>query len=167
MRPLLLPLLAAAVLVPLTASAATPTTVTQQAFGGAPLGKSKAFYKAHFGTPNRLEVLEGGYQRIVFTSLKLEVYFRRGYAGGVAILSWHQRFRTAEGVGPCTTLAKLESAYGHVMKPFRLGGKIEGYRVGKLFFARTGSRVGVVQLSGAGGPPFLALNALSCGTPGA
>ena len=76
---------------------------------------------------------------------------------------WDEQYRTAARVGPCSTAAQLKRAYGTRLRPFRLQGKMVGYRLGRLFFAvEDGKRVGVVQLSSTALPPYAALNSLSC-----
>ena len=147
------------------AGAAVPKTITQTSLGGAPLGKSKAYYISHFGSPYRLDRLEGNYERLVFTKLKVEVYFRSTALakGGAGIVTWSKTFRTVDGVGPCSSLETLESAYGDKLKPFRVGGKIQAYWVGKLLFATKGTkRVTAVTLTSARLAPFVGLNASDC-----
>jgi len=75
-------LLAAAV-----ASALVAPTISAYGIGGAPLGKSRQFYRAHFATPVVLEQLEGGLMRLTFPKLRLQVYFKRDGVGAIGILT--------------------------------------------------------------------------------
>lgn len=65
---------------------------------------------------------------------------------GRAIVVPGRLYRTKAGVGPCSKLATLESAYGDLMKPLRASGKIVAYRVGNLVFGaeRPGEVTGVM-----------------------
>ncbi len=145
----------------------TPT-ITQHAIGGAPLGKSRDFYRAYFGQPALTEQLEGGLTRLTFTKLRLQVYFKRGGPAAIGILTWSSRFRTARGIGPCSPLSALRRTYGSQLKPFHFAGTIAAYRLGRLWFTtKAGQTVGVVQLTGKGLTVFPALNSLRCGDAGA
>ena len=91
------------------------------------------------------------------------MFFRSSGGGAIGIVVWDEQYRTAARVGPCSTAAQLKRAYGTRLRPFRLQGKVVGYRLGRLFFAvEDGKRVGVVQLSSTALPPYAALNSLSC-----
>jgi hypothetical protein len=149
-------------------ASASTFLITQTSMGGAPLGKSRAFYRAAFPPPVFRESLEGGLDRLTFGSLSLQAYFRRSGAGAIGLLTWNRRFHTAAGIGPCSPLTALRRAYGRQLKPFRLGGRVAAYRLGRLIFTvgATG-KVGVVQLSTRALSLFTALNALRCGDAGA
>ena len=156
-------LLAAAV-----ASALVAPTIGTYGIGGAPLGKSRQFYRAHFAKPVVVEQLEGGLMRLTFPKLRLQVYFKHDGVGAIGILTWNRKFHTAKGIGPCSSLADLRHAYGSQLKPFRFAGTIAAYRLGNLWFTtKAGQTVGVVELAGKGMTVFPALNALRCGDAGA
>jgi hypothetical protein len=156
-------LLAAAV-----ASVLVAPTITPHGIGGAPLGKSRQFYRTHFATSVVVEQLEGGLMRFTFPRLRLQVYFKRDGVGAIGILTWNRTFHTAKGIGPCSSLADLRRAYGSQLKPFRFARTIAAYRLGDLWFTtKAGQTVGVVELAGKGLTVFPALNALRCGDAGA
>ena len=69
-------------------------------------------------------MLENNYSRLVFTKRKVEVYFKGTVDKGVEITTWNKAYKTAAGVGPCSTVAKLKAAYGNKLKPFKQGGRI-------------------------------------------
>jgi hypothetical protein len=70
------------------------------------------------------------------------VYFKGLTDTAVEVTTWNRTFKTAEGVGPCTTVAQLKKAYGSRLRPSprnTLGGKVYAYLVGRsLIFATPG-----------------------------
>ena len=136
--------------------------ITQISIAGAKLGLSRTVYRKPFGGAPKLARLEGGLTRLDFPR-NASVFFRSSGGGAIGIVVWDEQYRTAARVGPCSTAAQLKRAYGTRLRPFRLQGKVVGYRLGRLFFAvEDGKRVGVVQLSSTALPPYAALNSLSC-----
>ena len=136
--------------------------ITQTSIAGAKLGLSRTAYRKPFGGKPKIARLEGGLTRLDFPR-NASVFFRSSGGGAIGIVVWGEQYRTAARVGPCSTAAQLKRAYGARLRPFRLQGKVVGYRLGRLFFAvEDGKRVGVAQLSTAKLPPFAALNSLSC-----
>lgn len=110
--------------------------------------------------PKPVEVMTENFGFRKVTSHGVVVYFhgpyagQPGYVGAQAIITWSSRLRTAEGVGPCSTVAALRKTYGDRLKPFRVaallpGRKLAGlYSLGSLFFTVTpAGRVGAVGLS--------------------
>jgi hypothetical protein len=77
--------------------------------------------------------------RLVFSKRKLSVYFVDGIKGSTEITTWNPTYRTAAGVGPCTTIPRLKVAYGRRLKPSKFntqGGVVYAWTVGKnLIFA--------------------------------
>ena len=58
------------------------------------------------------------------------------------ITTWNKDFRTAAGVGPCSSIADLKSAYGNALSRRRtntIDGKVYAYMVGHLIFGANGS----------------------------
>ena len=114
--------------------------------------------------PVRLDRLEDGYVRLVSPRQKLESYFRIGTKGVAVVTTWNRQLTTGEGIGPCSTVAALEAAYGSRLVPFRQGGRIVAYRLGNLIFTvEGGRRVGVVALGRGTQATYVALNATECG----
>lgn len=142
--------------------------ISQTAIGGARLGRPQGEYLNLFRRPVERSQLEGGLTRLGLAGLDLEVYFRKGRDAAIGILTWNPAFRTAAGIGPCSRISMLTRVYGARLKPFRFAGRIAAYRLGRLWFtAEEDGRVGVVQLGTSALPVFVALNAPTCGTPGA
>ncbi len=143
-------------------AAATHTQyrITQTSISDAKLGLPEATYAQAFGRP-RYNQLEDGFKRIDYAR-RASVFFR-SKGGAIGIVVWGKQYRTDARVGPCSTVAQLKRAYGARLKPFRVQGKVVGYRLDRLFFAvEDGKRVGVVQLSSSALPSYAALNSLSC-----
>ena len=144
------------------AATAPVLRITQTSIAGAKLGLSRTAYRKPFGGKPKIARLEGGLTRLDFPR-NASVFFRSSGGGAIGIVVWGEQYRTAVRVGPCSTAAQLKRAYGARLLPFRLQGKVVGYRLGRLFFAvEDGRHVGVVQLSAGRLPVFAALNSLSC-----
>lgn len=136
--------------------------ITQTSIAGTKLGLARAAYRKPFGGAPKVAQLEGGLTRLDFPR-SASVFFRSSGGGAIGIVVWGEQYRTAARIGPCSTAAQLKRAYGARLKPFRLQGKVVGYRLDRLFFAvEDGKQVGVVQLSSSALPPYAALNSLSC-----
>ena len=146
-----------------SATATAPVVrITQTSIAGAKLGLSRAAYRKPFGGAPKVSQLEGGLTRLDYPR-NASVFFRSSGGGAIGIVVWDEQYRTVARVGPCSTAAQLKRAYGARLKPFRLQGKVVGYRLDRLFFAvEDGKRVGVVQLSSSALPPYAALNSTSC-----
>ena len=155
-------MLVALVLAGAAAATAPDFPITQTSIGAAKLGLPRTAYRKPFGGAPGVARLEGGLTRLDFPR-RASVFFRSSGGGAIGIVVWGEQYRTAARVGPCSTAAQLKRAYGTRLRPFRLQGKLMGYRLGRLFFAvEDGRQVGVVQLSTDKLPVFAALNSLSC-----
>jgi hypothetical protein len=154
--------LSSLVLVGAAGATAPVLRITQTSIAGAKLGLPRAAYRKPFGGVPKVSQLEGGLTRLDYPR-NASVFFRASGGGAIGIVVWDEQYRTAARIGPCSTAAQLRRAYGTRLRPFRLQGKIVGYRLDRLFFAvENGKRVGVVQLSSSALPPYAALNSLSC-----
>jgi hypothetical protein len=120
-----------------------PPAITPTSIAGATLGLQAEDYKALFGVGWREDVLKGpDYPVLIYFGRKLEVYFEHPGGGAVEITTWDKNFRTAAGVGPCSTIDELEHAYGNALRPSRpntVDGKIFAYTVGHMIFAANGA----------------------------
>ncbi|MDX6483647.1 MAG: hypothetical protein QOE95_1418 [Gaiellaceae bacterium] len=144
------------------AATAPVPRITQTSIAGTKLGLARGAYRKPFGGAPKVAQLEDGLTRLDFPR-SASVFFRSSGGGAIGIVVWGEQYRTAARIGPCSTAAQLKRAYGPRLKPFRLQGKVVGYRLDRLFFAvENGKRVGVVQLSSPALPPYAALNSLSC-----
>ena len=121
--------LAAAIAIPVALAATKPAAITPTSIAGAKLGLGKIAYTRLLGRPVRFEAAAGGkvtepgfqqpanFTRLVFAKREMDVYFQDGVDRATIITTWNKAFRTAGGVGPCSTLAQLEKAYGSRLKP--------------------------------------------------
>ena len=128
--------------------------ISQNAIAGAPLGREPKYYFKHFG-PVAFTMAGGtNYPTMSFQGPEVAVYFpaqkRKGARPGQherahIIATWNKAYRTAAGIGPCSTLAAAQSAYGARWKPSphaivwkHTGGVQSAYVVGNnLIFAIT------------------------------
>jgi hypothetical protein len=147
---------------PLAAAQPAPG-ITQSSIAGIRLGASRLAATARLVPPVQVSRLEDGYLRLGSTRQAVESYFRTGTKGVAVVTTWSRRLRTAERIGPCSTVAALEHVYGSRLVPFRRGGRIVAYRLGLLVFTvEGGKRVGVVALGRGPESVYVALNATEC-----
>jgi hypothetical protein len=137
------------------ASGHARTEITERAIAGAPLGRSARYYERHFG-PARASIASGpNFPTLAFQQPEVAVYFPARGRPAHIITTWNRSYRTAAGIGPCSTLAAAQHAYGARWKPSPEGivlkhthGVHSAYIVGsRLIFetqdARTISAVGL------------------------
>jgi serine/threonine protein kinase len=119
-----------------------PPSISQTAIAGAELGESADAYKHRFGSSREDIFVQPNFQTLIFQQRKIAVYFKRAVDAGIIITTWNNAFRTATGVGPCSTIDQLEAAYGSKLRPSKFNtirGKVYAYTVGKnLLFAANG-----------------------------
>jgi tRNA A-37 threonylcarbamoyl transferase component Bud32 len=128
-------------------SDSTTPSITPTSIAGAPLGLRRAAYEQILGKGVRVEQPEEpgrtGYATVAFERPKVWVFFPDGFdAPGEIIVTWNEEFKTATGIGPCSTIDELEAAYGDKVRPDyfgTIGQKHFMYDVGRsLLFAATG-----------------------------
>lgn len=164
-----------ALLVP-AAWAATAPSITLHSIAGAKLGLDVNVYKKLLGKPVRYEAAKGGdlslpgfqqpegWYRLISPRRKTEVFFAANGQPGEIVTTWNKSYRSADGVGPCSSFEKLKAAYGSRLKPNPgntdpTGGTVYSYIVGRsLIFelsdpkkpGRHVTSVGLYDGSGAG-----------------
>lgn len=160
--------LALATILAPTALGARRAAITPSSIAGAKLGLSSLKYRALLGSPVLYERAAGGdltepgfqqpsdYSRLLFTKRKLAVFFQLPQVSkAIQITTWNKAYRTAQGVGPCSTVAALRAAYGTRLKLDP--GNSNAYIVGRsLIFVVNAARTNVkaVTLYDGSGPDW-------------
>ena len=138
-------------------------SISQTSIAGATLGQAQEAYKQLYGPGWRSDILTvPNFPALIFTHRRQSIYFDPDTRRSIIVTTWNPEHRTAAGVGPCSSLEELESAYGSALKasPWNtLEGKIYAYTVGEnLLFAFNGrppnpsKRVTAVALYDGDGP---------------
>ena len=138
-------------------------SISQNAIAGATLGHTEESYKQLYGLGWRSDVItEPNFPVLIFVYRRQSIYFDPDTRRSIIVTTWNPEHRTAAGVGPCSSLEELESAYGSALKPSPWNtqeGKIYAYTVGEnLLFAFNGrppnpsKRVTAVALYDGDGP---------------
>ena len=97
---------------------ADAASITPSAIAGAQLGLPATAYEKRFGTPWYFSTQSASKHRILtFPARGIAVYFKGFTNTAVEIITWNPNDRTAEGIGPCTTIARARSTYGRAFKP--------------------------------------------------
>jgi hypothetical protein len=97
--------------------------ITQSAIHGARLGLPASAYKRLLIPPaitpgfGRAKDLDSGYTSIWFGQRKVAVYFAPGSKRGTILTTWNAAYRTAAGIGPCSTIEAMKKAYGDAVHP--------------------------------------------------
>jgi len=115
-----------------------PAAITQTSIGGASLGGTKAVYTSRFGAYKQLSLTEfpPPIPGVSFGQPQVAVYFKADPKHGDIITTWNRRFRTAAGVGPCSTIAELKRAYGDAVHPSPHSISPDGNRIGAYVVGR-------------------------------
>jgi serine/threonine-protein kinase len=131
-------------------TSAGPPAITETSIASAPLGLRVAGYTNLLGEPDlrvdQPKEVKGfpstQYPTLVFLRQKVAVYFPDGFESNAKIITtWNKDFRTAAGVGPCSTIDGLKAAYGDKVRPDyygTVGRKHFMYDVGKNLLFATG-----------------------------
>jgi hypothetical protein len=114
--------------------------------------------KRLLGSPWRQDVFSApGYPVLIFHERKLSVYFDGKKPRAVIVTTWNPAYRTAAGIGPCSTIDDAKRAYGAALRPSRWNtqhGAVYVYTMGDLLFAdadlRTVTAVGLYDSKAPG-----------------
>jgi hypothetical protein len=133
------------------AQATKPPAITATSIAGAKLASAKLSNTRLLGAPFRYqaagqkEIPTGfqhpdNYTRLVFAKRKMNIYFKDGVDKAIQITTWNKAYKTAAGIGPCSTVVALKKAYGRKLKPSKWStqnGQTFVYTMGDLLFAAT------------------------------
>jgi len=142
------------------APAAGNPAIRQSSIAGARLGLNASSYQTLLGGNGVQSTVSqpDGWSKLEFDAKKLSVYFAAGASGrGTIVTTWNKNYRTAKGVGPCSSVKRLKHAYGRSLKPSKFnsqGGVVDAWTVGKnlVFATNGGNRVQAVGLYNGGAP---------------
>ncbi len=165
-----------------TTPPAAAAAISQTAIAGATLGRPSAIYKTLFGGYRESTIAGPGYDMLAFQQPEVAVYFPSRGKGAIIITTWNKNYRTAKGIGPCSTVAAMKRAYGNAVKPSRdsalSDGRAYGYVVGNNLVFETqdlstisavGLYRGSPQNTGGGSPQayahYVTANETACVTP--
>jgi serine/threonine-protein kinase len=104
-------------------------SISQTAIAGAKLGLPANAYKRLLGGWRAETLTEPNFPALVFHDPKVGVYFPSEGNKAIIITTWNKDYRTAKGVGPCSTLQELKDAYGKELKPAASGTSPDGKKV--------------------------------------
>jgi len=108
----------AAVLLTRGGEAHRPITITPTEIDGARLGDSTELLQRMWGSGEQLsEQFPPNYSVLTERTRYLSAYFQGVNDKAVEITTWDAHDRTAEGIGPCSTVARLKQVYGTRLKP--------------------------------------------------
>jgi serine/threonine-protein kinase len=128
---------AATAVVLLTGGRANRVTITPASIGGARLGDSNLLVRTLWGSGQKLLMdTPGTYVEVRQRRRNLGAYFVGTTDRVVELTTWNKADRTAEGIGPCSTLADLRRVYGERLtaNPHNTNpqtGAVYGWTVGK------------------------------------
>ncbi len=138
-RAFLAPLAIGAVVLAPALAGAQPGVITNTSINGVGTGVGAAKYRAAFGRAT-VSRLEGGLQRLDFRGSSTEVYFKGmgAMTSGIAVVTGNRAYRTAGGVGPCSTYGELKAAIPTLARVPKSNGMM--WKSGRLWFrVETGS----------------------------
>ena len=108
------------------AAATTPPRITQTSIDGVPLGRKASYYKHALGGYKSSLVTPQGFPNLAFEQPEVGVYFSRHARKAFVITTWSRTYRTAAGIGPCSTLARMHQVYGSRAVPAAAGDSPDG-----------------------------------------
>jgi len=92
-------------------------SITQTAIHGVSLGHRESWYKDLLGGYSASTDSGSSYAALHFQQPGIAAYFPRAGRPAVIVTAWNRNYRTAAGIGPCSTLAAMRRAYGDRVGP--------------------------------------------------
>jgi hypothetical protein len=106
-----------------------PPAITQTSIAGATLGHMPSYYRKLFGGSQPRELSEPGYPSLAFHGPEVAVYFPVEGQAAHIMTTWNRDYRTAAGIGPCSTVEEMKDAYGDAVQPSWSGTSPDGKKV--------------------------------------
>jgi serine/threonine-protein kinase len=106
-----------------------PPAITQTSIAGATLGHMPSYYRKLFGGSQPRELTEPGFPSLAFQGPEVAVYFPVEGQAAHIMTTWNRDYRTAAGIGPCSTVEEMKEAYGEAVKPSWSGTSPDGKKV--------------------------------------
>ena len=153
-----------------SAHAKTKASITQTSIHGVRLGQDASWYRHRLGPAQAATVSGPGYPSLHFQQPEVAAYFSRSGEPAVIVTTWNRGFRTAAGIGPCSTLVAMRKAYGKRVAPdshATHGKTIWAWKLGRdiLFDTqnqRTISAVTLFRGAHEGWATYVGLNETAC-----
>jgi hypothetical protein len=154
----------------------TKLFITPRGFADAPLGLKYDDYKSIFGVGYRDDVfVTPNFPVLYYFDRGFGIYFRRPGTNAVIETTWNKHYRTAAGVGPCTSITRLKHVYGNALRPSPANtshGIPYAYVIGHMIFGANGppghpsptvTSVGIYRGISLAYASFVTLNEPTCG----
>ena len=106
-----------------------PPEITQTSIAGATLGHMPSYYKDRFGGWQARVLSEPGFPSLAFQGPEVAVYFPVEGQAAHIMTTWNRDYRTAAGIGPCSTVEEMKEAYGDAVQPSPTGTSPDGKKV--------------------------------------
>jgi Protein kinase domain len=110
-----------------------PPAITQNSIAGATLGHIPSYYKKRFGGWQARVLSEPplgpGFPLLAFQTPEVAVYFPVEGQAAHIMTTWNRDYRTAAGIGPCSTVEEMKEAYGDAVQPSWTGTSPDGKKV--------------------------------------
>jgi predicted Ser/Thr protein kinase len=100
--------------------------ITETSIAGATLGHMPPYYKKLLGGWRAQELTEVHYPALAFQQPEIAVYFPGPKKPAHIITTWNRTYRTAAGIGPCSTLDAMKKAYGNRVRTTWSGTQANG-----------------------------------------
>lgn len=107
-----------------TTGASGPPAITPSAIDGLLLGRTQSWYARHIAPPGyKASVVDAPFSNkplfpeLAFQTPAIGVYFPKNSGKAFIITTWNRDYRTAAGIGPCSTIAQMLQAYGRRAVP--------------------------------------------------
>ena len=104
-------------------------TITQTSIAGVQLGRMPSYYKDRLGGWQARVLSEPGFPSLAFHTPEVAVYFPVDGQPAHIITTWNRDYRTAVGIGPCSTVEEMRKAYGDAVQPAWGGTSPDGKKV--------------------------------------